>query len=950
MVSTIKKAIAASLFITSTMTVVAVPAKPGLMPMTQPDGSVIEVRLMGDEFHHFYLSEDGYYLVNDNGTYCYADIDDKGLTVSSGIKAEPANSRSAASMQYLSKVNMPRVLETMQLRADARLSRLAQTTHIPAPAFAPTASRAAAGPGLFPGTHFPAMGEQKGLVILVEYQDVKMTLDDPHDYFHRMLNQPGFSDYDGTGSAADFFAESSMGQFAPQFDVYGPVTLSKNRSYYGGNDWGGNDKNPADMVKEACDQLDGIIDFTEYDRDGDGEVDNVFIFYAGRGEASGGSDDTVWPHAWNVEYGIGYKPTYDGVSVSRYACSNEWESGRPDGVGTFIHEFSHVMGLPDLYATSYTSSFTPGSWSCMDYGPYNNDGCTPPLYGAFERYALGWMEPMVIDGPLDASLEPISTNKAGIIKTAKNNEFFLLENRQQTSWDTYIPGHGMLIWHVDYNSSVWDSNKVNNTPSHQYVDIEEADGTQSEYTRDGDAFPGTSHVTSFTDTTRPSMKTWGGQSLNKPITDIAESGAGLITFKVCGGRTEPMAGTVALEALEADDEGFTATWQEVPGARYLLSVYTRPENSETRTYVPGYERKDVGTATSHRVDGLEAAGQYYYTVTVSNGWELSDESNEIAVTTGDAPLDKLKVNALAASDVSWDSFVAAWDKISLADDYVINVYTKELTGHHKDLCDFTDGVDKLPEGWSANTGSSYANTAYSGNAIPAIRLGRSADAVTSPRYDDGVKAVTFWHRGNGTSDNDVVVVSVRTDDGWKAVEEVPVTTAKGGAVTTVTVDIEGAHTARVELKRNSGKGAVAIDDIEVAHGITFEPKTVEGYADLRTGDTDEFKVSGLKSTTTYYYTVTATFGDIRSITSDEIEVNTIEDSNSGIADISGTETVSIRASHGTIAVSGLADGDTVRIHDLAGRLVASGSGDSRFTLDSGVYIVSTPAKTLKVAI
>ena len=946
MVSTIKKAFAASLFITSSLSVLAVPAKPGLLPMTQPDGTVVNVRLMGDEFHHFYLSEDGYYLVNEGDTFYYADVDASGLTVSSGIKAEPAARRSAASEQYLSTVDMPRVLQTMQLRADARLTRMAQTTHIAPPAFAPTPFRAG-GPGLFPGTHFPAMGEQKGLVILVEYQDVKMTLDNPHDYFYRMLNEPGFSDYEGTGSAVDFFAESSEGQFAPQFDVYGPVTLSKNRSYYGGNGWTGDDQHPADMVKEACDQLDGIIDFTEYDRDGDGEVDNVFIFYAGRGEASGGPAESVWPHAWNVEHGIGYKPTYDGVSVSRYACSNEWESGRPDGVGTFIHEFSHVMGLPDLYATSYTSSFTPGSWSCMDYGPYNNDGCTPPLYGAFERYALGWMEPMVIDGPLNAVLEPISSNKAGIIRTPKSNEFFLLENRQQTSWDTYIPGHGMLIWHIDYNSSVWDSNKVNNTPSHQYVDIEEADGSQTEYSRSGDAFPGTSHVTSFTDTTNPNMKTWAGRSLNIPITDIAESASGLITFKACGGRTEPLPGTVALEAEDADDESFTAMWQEVPGSTYLLTVYTRPDGSDVVTCIDGYDHRNVGPATSCRVEGLEAGEIYYYIVAVSNGWEMSEESNEIMVTTGQAPIYKLKVNALQARDAIDNGFAAAWEKMDVANDYILTVYTKELTGHYTDGCDFTAGIDKLPAGWSANTGSSYANTAYSGKAIPAIRLGRNADAVTTPEYEDDIKSVSFWHRGNGTADNDMMAVSVRTADGWQKVGEVPVVKTQGGTVTTIEVDVPGARIARVEFVRNSGKGAVALDDIEVAHGMTFEPHPVAGYRARRTGDRDSYEVRGLNPGTTYYYTVTATDGEQMSKPSDEIEV--VTSGNSAITDITASEGVRVSVSAGTVSVSGLGDDEPVTVYDLSGRTVATGRGDSQFTLSGhGVYIVSTPRHTQKI--
>ena len=163
----------------------------------------------------------------------------------------------------------------------------------------------------------------------------------------------------------------------------------------------GNDQRPEEMIIEACQMLDDTVDFSEYDRDGDGYIDNVFVFYAGRGEASGGASDTVWPHSWDITAATSVPYVFDGVRLDRYGCSNEWEVDRPDGVGTFVHEFSHVMGLPDLYATKYTGAFTPGAWSAMDYGPYNNDGCTPPLYSAFERYSLGWIEPLPIDGPVN---------------------------------------------------------------------------------------------------------------------------------------------------------------------------------------------------------------------------------------------------------------------------------------------------------------------------------------------------------------------------------------------------------------------------------------------------------------------------------------------------------------------------------------------------------------------
>jgi len=569
--------------------------------MTQPDGTTVGVRIVGDEFHHFYLSEDGYLLVNDNETFYYADVDDAGRPVRSGIEASDPQSRSAEAERYLSAVDMDRVLASMENRRRLGVTRRA----------------ARRGPGLFPGAHFPATGEQKAIVILVEYSDVDMSLDEPLDYFSRMLSQEGFSDYGGTGSARDYFIECSHGLFVPEFDVFGPVRLPNTRAYYGANDFYGDDVRPADMIIEACQALDDEVDFSEYDRDGDGFIDNVFVFYAGAGEASGGPATSVWPHSWNVMAATATPYLFDGVQLDRYACTNEWVGHRPDGVGTFIHEFSHVIGLPDLYATSYTSSFTPGSWSALDSGPYNNNGCTPPLYSAFERYSLGWLEPVEIDGPVSATLLPISENVAGIIRTGDDNEYFLLENRQQAGWDAYIPGHGMLVWHIDYDADVWEQNIVNNKSTHQYVDIEEADDSRTDKSRAGDAFPGTANVTSLTDDTRPSTLTWDGQRLDRPITGIAESEAGIITFDVLGGSALP-ASTAADEADEVGVDGFTARWQAAdPDSEYVLSVYTKGQNSDlSRTatadniaYLPGFNHRRVGRVNSYAVTGGRIRGR-----------------------------------------------------------------------------------------------------------------------------------------------------------------------------------------------------------------------------------------------------------------------------------------------------------------------------------------------------
>lgn len=394
-----------------------------------------------------------------------------------------------------------------------------------------------------------------------------------------MLNEPQFSEYGGTGSVKDFFSENSNGQFVPHFDLYGPVTLSQNRSYYGGNNWAGNDENPEDMIIEACRQLDDQIDFSIYDNDGDGVVDNVYVFYAGQGEASGGPDESVWPHSW--ELSSAHKDLkLDGVTIDRYACSNEWEGSRPDGIGTFTHEFSHVMGLPDLYTTNYNSymTLTPGSWSVMDYGPYNNEGRTPPAYSIYERNALKWLQPRVIDGPISITLEDIkSSNDGCIVTTSKQNEFFLFENRQQTGWDTYVPGHGMLIWHIDFDQDVFDANTVNNQ-SHQYVDIVEAcnkANNENEALMAAYPWPGTQSKTSFTADTKPAFKSYAGADLKLPITDIKETD-GVITFNVDGGTPvpPPIETPTALEPADVGEDYAVVTWTPVEGATdYALYLY-----------------------------------------------------------------------------------------------------------------------------------------------------------------------------------------------------------------------------------------------------------------------------------------------------------------------------------------------------------------------------------------
>lgn len=484
----------------------AVKAQPGIFTVTQPDGTCLNVRLIGDEHFHYYLTDDGYPLINDNDTYYYAKATPEGKLLRSSMPASKPGKRSAEAKAFLRDVDTEETIESMPKRY-----------------------------GLFPGASFPTKGEQKAIVILVEFSDCEFSTPDACEYFPSMLNAEGFDDNGATGSARDYFVQNSSGMFKPEFDVYGPVTLSQPTKYYGGNDTWGNDKAPHKMIIEACELIDDTVDFTQYDRDGDGVIDNVFVFYAGRGEATNGGANTVWPHSARItEWEPNTEHVFDGVLLDSYACTNEWVSGHTCGIGTFCHEFSHVLGLPDLYPTTYSSAFTPGKWSLMDSGSYNNGEKTPAGYSIFERNALGWIDPQIIDagGAKDITLLPVAENDGAIIYTPSEGEFFLLENRQQSGWDRYIPGHGMLVWHIDYVERVWINNTVNNSQRHQYVDLEEADNLASELSRAGDAFPGTAGITEFSYDTTPSLRPWSGDKLDIALKEITETDDGLITFKV----------------------------------------------------------------------------------------------------------------------------------------------------------------------------------------------------------------------------------------------------------------------------------------------------------------------------------------------------------------------------------------------------------------------------------
>ena len=377
----------------------------------------------------------------------------------------------------------------------------------------------------------------RGAVILVSYPD-KAFSQSNKDMTEWAMGEK--YTYNGaTGSIHRYFYDQSWGQYDMQIDVYGPVTVSNNASYYGSNDYSGYDKHPDELVKEACQLAHSECgaDFSQYDSNNDGNVDWVVILYAGKGEADGGSKETIWPHQHDLSYtGMSFK--LDGKWVDHYCCLNEIDgsSGKRCGIGTFCHEFSHVMGLPDFYATEGSTHRTLGSWDIMDYGPYNNDGNTPPSYSAYERWFMGWIEPTLLNTAATVTLANlnheggracyITENGSAIsnILRPSPSTFYMLENRQRSGWDQYIKGSGLMITKVQWSRSKWEYNEVNNDASSMGVDIIEAKAnTSSYYDKATDLYP--KGATEFTKVT------------NYQVTDIAMVDS-IITFNVNGGGSE----------------------------------------------------------------------------------------------------------------------------------------------------------------------------------------------------------------------------------------------------------------------------------------------------------------------------------------------------------------------------------------------------------------------------
>lgn len=878
----------------------AIPADPKPKQVRQPDGTVLTILIRGDEHGHMLFTDDGVPLFRNSATGVleYARLDG-GALAGSGIAATDAGQRDAKARAYIDGMDIPAMKQAL--------------------AKAPVAKRISSKPSRIRTSNFPTMGRQRCLVILMDFQNTQFTVSNPQQFFTDMLNEEGFTyDNGANGSVRDFYLASSFGKFDPQFDVAGPVTLSQPYSYYGQNANSIDiDINFAQAITEACNALDDEVDFSQYDADGDGFVDNIYFYYAGYGEADTGNADCIWPHTYYLYTGYGVSLTLDNVRIDRYSCGNELRGGTsmPTGIGTFVHEFGHVLGLADHYPTSeYGEMFAldPGEWDTMASGSYNDDMNTPPLFSGFERAELGWLDYTDLDLATDTiSVLPNlgDSNVAYRVKVPGfDNEYFIMENRQQKGWDEYLPGHGMLLWHIDMDEDAWIGNSVNNDPLHQRVDIVEADGNGGTLSYSGDPFPGTQNIMSV------DLKPWSGGTLASLGYINEVDGMIRILLKDVN---YTLPSPENLQAVDVTADGFRLEWTDAVDPRsYRISVL-KDNGQGGFTVLPGFDDITIEKSGSYEITGLEPSTTYRVELCSYLVGYISAPAT-LSVTTLSPDFDNASPTGLSAVDITPTGFTATWNEMEQADDYMISLTKHEYSEQNVSRgYDFSERGDGMPDQWETNSTQYNSSYGWYGEAAPALRMPSEGVYLIVSYPETRIDNLSLWCRSS--VEGNKLRVEIDNGTGWNTLTTLDVPTT--GSVLDVPVGQAG--TLRLVFERTSGY--IVIDDVYAdCCDITRTP--VSGYQDVSTGGKAAFTFESLEENGIYGFTVRGVNGDELSAVSAEYIVD--------LGEPSGITAPDASAEEGPTAV-----------YDLQGRRMAEGS------LPQGIYIVKKagqPARKILV--
>ena len=564
------------------MTAGAVKMKPGINIIKQADGTTITVRAYGDEDLSYFLASDGTLLYQEGTNFYIAGVKADGTLYSTGVLAHEPSMRTIKEISAIKAQNAKAFYNSMEKQAKANKVRREPMTP--------------------DNSLLPSLGKHKIPVILVEFSDVEFSVENPKATFDKYLNGKELFNKEtdpemgqNYAGVAKYFKDMSFGKFEPEFEVYGPVNLGKPLATYGAGY--SSQENMGLLLTDACTAVDDEVDFTQYDSNDDGNIDLIYIIYAGFSQSiAGNSTDCIHPKSGYLSLA----KSFDGMDVKRYGVNNELNGTPADqangpiinGIGLFCHEFSHCMGLPDLYPKSGSIAEAcinqnMDYWSLMDAGEYTANGYRPTAYTAWERERLGWMEIGTLTGPSNVELKSLDEGGAAFRiyndKDETGHEYYIVENVQNNGWNKNLFGNGLMVTHVDYLSSQFSLGgcKVNNTEGHPRMHVMAADGMfvpeyflgstiedsyitfLKEHNADlvakyggqvfsiddykaeaaGDLFPGTSNATSLTDDSQP-MKAWtyNGETMGKPITDITnDTEKGIVSFKFMGGG-EPVDG------------------------------------------------------------------------------------------------------------------------------------------------------------------------------------------------------------------------------------------------------------------------------------------------------------------------------------------------------------------------------------------------------------------------
>jgi len=551
----------------------AEPASPYPIRYCLPDKSCITITLKGDEHASWAITPDGYtVLPNDDGFYEYAINDAKGDLILSGWRAHNEAERTPDERAFLQTTPQRAAYSRQQLQQLRTVhgnvaNELRNTTAV----------------------HPPSTGTVRAVLILVDFPDVQFSKTKAD--FEAIVNQPNYTAGGTiTGSVHDFYYDNSNGKLDFSVDIFGPYRMPLGIKYYDDKS-SGIPRNMAKIAVQAAHDQDSC-NFADYDIDGDGFVDAVHIIYAGYSQSSGGKKgESIWPHTGQFEAVFG-ATGLDGKKFRKYSCSAELRGTSGNNItyiGSMAHELGHVFGLPDFYDvddSNYSeAALGIGKWDIMASGSHNDNGRTPANHSAWTRDYLDWVTAVELTDPTEITLpHPDSAKVIYRIPTQTPNEYFLLENRQQTGWDKSIPSEGLLIYHVDMNYSGWNNQAVNDNPAHRGYYIKQAgggaDSKESDH-RERDPYPYGSN-NSFTDTSVPNALSWAGAETGKPVTNITLNGDGSVSFSFMDGMNRlPTLADEAFAVYRQGDAWFAANRSKQPETLSLYDIAGRKLSEQT---------------------------------------------------------------------------------------------------------------------------------------------------------------------------------------------------------------------------------------------------------------------------------------------------------------------------------------------------------------------------------